>query len=211
MGGYVYNRACGVKTGYTSQAGYCLISTAKNSRMSLLGVVMGAEATDNGDGTYTIQSFKDMVNLFEYGFRSFTSASLLSTLDVIAEVPVTLAAAGSNTAVLSPVRSVSAMLPADYDAALIQRTVHLAADQVEAPVEAGQVLGSVSIYYDNQLVDTVDLAAIAPVERSQLQVWKQTLLRYWESPWVRLVCLAVGVLFVLYLVRLALPRRRPNR
>ena len=211
VGGYVYNRACGVKTGYTSQAGYCLISTAKNSRMSLLGVVMGAEATDNGDGTYTIQSFKDMVNLFEYGFRSFTSVSLLSTLDVIAEMPVTLAAAGSNTAVLSPVRSVSAMLPADYDAALIQRTVHLAADQVEAPVEAGQVLGSVSIYYDNQLVDTVDLAAIAPVERSQLQVWKQTLLRYWESPWVRLVCLAVGVLFVLFLVRLALPRRRRSR
>ena len=78
-------------------------------------------------------------------------------------------------------------------------------------MEAGQVLGSVSIYYDNQLVDTVDLAAIAPVERSQLQVWKQTLLRYWEIPWVRLVCLAVGVLFVLYLVRLALPRRRRSR
>ncbi len=211
VGGYVYSRACGVKTGYTSQAGYCLISTAQNGRMDLLGVTMGAGATDNGDGSYTIHSFKDMVTLFEYGFDNFTSASLLTSLDILTEVPVSLAASGADRAVLSPTRSVTAMLPMDYDAALIRREITLTEDQIIAPVEAGQILGSVSVYYDDRLIDTVELAAIADVERSEMAYWKQQLLLYWEKTWVKVTVIGVGLLFVLYLLRLCFPKRPRRR
>lgn len=208
VAGYVYSRACGVKTGYTSQAGYCLISTAQNSRMSLLGVVMGAGVTKNFDETYTIHSFTDMVTLFEYGFDHFTSAFLLSSLDMITEVPVTLAAGGVDVAVLSPVRSVSTMLPVGYDTAQVRREITLTAEQVEAPVDAGQIMGSVAVYYGDQLIDTVELAAISDIERSELQFWKQQLLLYLENPWVKLVAGIVVALFILYLIRLAFPSRK---
>jgi len=209
--GYVYNRACGVKTGFTSQAGYCLISTAQNGSMDLLGVTMGAEATDNGDGSYTIHSFKDMVTLFEYGFNSFTSATLLKTLDLVAELPIELAASGADVAVLSPVRAVSTMLPRNYDEALIRRELDLPEEPVIAPVEAGQILGTVSIYYGDRLIDTVELAAIARVERSELAFWKQQLLLYWEKPWVKVAVFGVGALFVLYLIRLCIPKPKRSR
>ncbi len=211
VGGYVYNRACGVKTGYTSQAGYCLVSTAQNSRMSLLGVVMGASATRNEDNSYTIHSFTDMVTLFEYGFNRFTSASLLSTLDMVAEVPVTLGAGGTDSVVLSPVRSVRTMLPADYDKEKIQRNIALDQESVEAPVEAGQILGKVNVYYDGQWVDTVELAAISGVERSAMEYWKQRLLLYWEKPVVKLVTILIAALLLLWLLRMAFPRRKARR
>lgn len=211
VGGYVYSRASGVKTGYTSQAGYCLISTAKNSRMSLLGVVMGATATNNGDDTYTIHSFTDMVSLFEYGFDNFVSAALLAPLDMVAELPVTLANSGAGTVVLSPVHAVTVMLPAGYDESLIRKELTLPEEPVEAPVAMGQVLGSISVYYDDQLIDTVDLAAISDVERSQLQVLRQQLQFYWEKPWVKLSVTCIAALVVLYLVRLCLPGRQNRR
>ncbi len=206
--GYLYSRACGVKTGFTSQAGYCLISTAQSGDMDLLGVTMGAEATDNGDGSYTIHSFTDMVELFEYGFNSFTNAQLLSDLDIITELPVELAASGADVAVLSPSRSVSAMLPQDYDASLIRQKIDLTDEPVVAPVEAGQILGSVSVYYADTCIDTVDLVAIANVERSELQFWRQQLVLYWEKPWVKVTVFGVAALFILYLLRLCFPKRR---
>ena len=208
VGGYVYSRACGVKTGFTSQAGYCLISTAKNSKMSLLGVVMGASVTLEERNTYVIHSFTDMVNLFEYGFDNFARTSLLSNLDMVGEIPVTLAAAGSETAILAPVRSVAMVLPMDYDESLLKKTVSLSADSVEAPVHAGDILGTVTITYDGKLLDTVDLAAIADVDRSEFRYLEQKLQLYWEMPWVKIAVFAVAALFLLYLLRLCLPRRQ---
>ena len=179
--------------------------------MSLLGVVMGATATNNGDDTYTIHSFTDMVSLFEYGFDNFVSAALLSPLDMVAELPVTLANSGAGTVVLSPVHAVTVMLPAGYDESLIRKELTLPEDPVEAPVAMGQVLGSISVYYDDQLIDTVDLAAISDVERSQLQVLRQQLQFYWEKPWVKLSVTCIAALVVLYLVRLCLPGRQNRR
>jgi len=211
VGGYVYSRACGVKTGYTSQAGYCLISTAKNSKMSLLGVIMGASVTQEDETTYTIHSFTDMVQLFEYGFSSFSRASLLSTLDMLAEIPVTLGAAGSEYAVLAPTRSVDTVLPMNYDENLLAKVVSLSADSVEAPVHAGQILGNVAIYYDGKLIDTVELAAIADIDRSRIRYLEQELLFYWEMPWVKISVFAAAALFLLYLVRLCLPHRQRKK
>ena len=112
---------------------------------------------------------------------------------------------------LSPVHAVTVMLPAGYDESLIRKELTLPEDPVEAPVAMGQVLGSISVYYDDQLIDTVDLAAISDVERSQLQVLRQQLQFYWEKPWVKLSVTCIAALVVLYLVRLCLPGRQNRR
>jgi len=103
------------------------------------------------------------------------------------------------------------MLPRNYDEALIRRDLDLPEEPVIAPVEAGQILGTVSIYYGDRLIDTVELAAIARVERSELAFWKQQLLLYWEKPWVKVAVFGVGALFVLYLIRLCIPKPKRSR
>ena len=55
----------GVKTGYTSSAGYCLIGSAKRGSMRLITVVAGSDSANN--------SFADTQRLLEYGFRFYAT------------------------------------------------------------------------------------------------------------------------------------------
>ena len=58
----------GLKTGYTSEAGYCLVASAKRSEMRLISVVLGAESVRSR----TAESRK----LLNYGFRAYETSRL---------------------------------------------------------------------------------------------------------------------------------------
>jgi D-alanyl-D-alanine carboxypeptidase (penicillin-binding protein 5/6) len=70
--GYYYEYAAGVKTGYTSDAGYCLISTASKDGINLMAVVMGGKATDLGEGKMKLGNFTDTIALYEWVFNNFS-------------------------------------------------------------------------------------------------------------------------------------------
>ena len=57
---YYYKYANGIKTGYTSAAGYCLVASAEKNNLKLLSIVLGSK--DNS------KKYEDTKNLFEYGF-----------------------------------------------------------------------------------------------------------------------------------------------
>ena len=54
---YYYPKAIGIKTGYTTPAGRCVISAAKSSGMYLLGIICGAETTVLETGDIQMESF----------------------------------------------------------------------------------------------------------------------------------------------------------
>ncbi len=58
-----YDGVDGLKTGFTTTAGYCITTTAKKNNMRLLSVVMNAETSD-------LRS-KDTTNMLNYGFNSY--------------------------------------------------------------------------------------------------------------------------------------------
>ncbi len=58
-----YDSVDGLKTGFTSKAGYCLTATANKNNMRLISVVMGVDSPDNRTS--------DTVRLLNYGFNSF--------------------------------------------------------------------------------------------------------------------------------------------
>ena len=68
-----YATCWGIKTGYTTPAGYCLVSVATWNNITLLGVVMGAEKQGDGDDA-TICSFTDSASLLTWGFENYTTA-----------------------------------------------------------------------------------------------------------------------------------------
>ena len=55
VGKYYYDKARGIKTGFTTPAGGCLISTAESGSLHFLSVVCGCETLQNDDGTETAQ------------------------------------------------------------------------------------------------------------------------------------------------------------
>ena len=109
---YYYEKARGVKTGYTSRAGRCLISTVQEGDYYYPSIVTGCDTKINDDGSVVYESFVQTKKLLEYGLNNFSFVTALSKLLPVAQVPVTKAAVSS--VVIAPLDDIVALLPTEY-------------------------------------------------------------------------------------------------
>ena len=91
-----YPRATGVKTGYTSAAGRCLVATAEDDGIRFLSVLCGAKTTILESGDLLMESFPETIKLLDYGFDNYSYVTALSPLYPIAQVSVLNSAACSE-------------------------------------------------------------------------------------------------------------------
>ena len=132
-----YSRATGVKTGYTSAAGRCLIATAEDGDVRFLSVLCGAKTSIQDTGDLLMESFPETIKLLDYGFDNFSYVTALSPLYPIAQVGV-LHSAGSEAVAVAPAKDVKLLLPANYNPDSLRTEISLDAQEVEAPVSEGQ-------------------------------------------------------------------------
>ena len=209
---YLYSKAIGIKTGSTTPAGQCLASAAvDDDGRTYYCVVLGAQTVDNGDGTTTRYSFYESRRLLEWAFDNFRRVTLLdeNTEGVLREVEVTLSDETDHV-IVQPVGSIEATLPTDYDANQVQFRVELA-DSVEAPVEKGTKLGTVTVVYNDVTYGTLDLVAADSVVRSDFQYYVKTVQDYLAMWWVRALIVVAVVLIVFLVVWLGVIRPRRKR
>ena len=208
-----YSRATGVKTGYTSAAGRCLIATAEDDGIRFLSVLCGAKTTILDTGDLLMESFPETIKLLDYGFDNFSYVTALSPLYPIDQVTV-LNSAGSEAVAVAPAKDVRLLLPANYNPDALRTEILLDAKEVEAPVSEGQKLGLARVYYGNELIDETDLLAIADVARSELSSVATNSTAYIQQNWWKwIVFLILGVIaaFLILLVLLQIRRRRLRR
>ena len=208
-----YSRATGVKTGYTSAAGRCLIATAEDDGIRFLSVLCGAKTSILDTGDLLMESFPETIKLLDYGFDNFFYVTALSPLYPIDQVTV-LNSAGSEAVAVAPAKDVRLLLPANYNPDALRTEVLLDAKEVEAPVSEGQKLGLARVYYGNELIDETDLLAIADVTRSEFSSVASTSTAYIQQNWWKwIVFLILGVIaaFLILLVLLQIRRRRLRR
>ena len=149
-----YQGATGLKTGFTSGAGYCLSATALRDGMELIAVVMGADTSTNRNNACK--------QLLDYGFANF--AVITPELTEAEPVAVKLGKQNSVDAVLG-----------DSNGLLIDKarknsvTMELAMEEaVAAPVSKGQRLGTLTVKSGDQILKEVPLVAADGVERKSL-------------------------------------------
>lgn len=163
---YYDSRVTGVKTGYTTPAGRCLTATAESGTMSLLSVVCGCPTRILESGDLEFGSFPDTKLLLDYGFSNYTFETVLNTLYPITEIPVKNASA-TSVVPLAPASSLGIILPVNYDAALLDYTITLVSEEgVDAPIAAGDVLGTVTVSYQGREIGSTELAAITDISRA---------------------------------------------
>ncbi|MDD6159772.1 MAG: D-alanyl-D-alanine carboxypeptidase [Oscillospiraceae bacterium] len=210
--GYTYSRAIGIKTGYTEEAGRCLVSAAVDDQgRTFYCVMLGSEFAYNEAGEYIRYSFADSRKLLDWAFDNFKRITLLdeNTENIIREVPVSLSE--TDYVLALPVGSISATMPIDYDPARAEYRIQLP-ESLEAPVSAGDKLGTVSIIYEGVNYGTLDMVASDDVERSDFLYYKQVALQYWAKWWVKALVILVAVLILVLILALLLrPRRRNSR
>ena len=147
-----YEGATGLKTGFTDGAHYCLSATAERDGMELIAVVMGAETSD--------KRFETAKSLLNFGFANY---ALMDVYPDQALPPMDVLLGVNDTVQPVPVRSCR-ILVEKADADKVTTELNLA-ENVEAPVEAGQKLGSMTVYVDGVEREVIDIVAESAVER----------------------------------------------
>ena len=147
-----YQGTTGLKTGYTSAAGYCLSASAEREGLELIAVVLHcASSTDR---------FSSAKALLDYGFANYCLVSPLPS-EEIGPVAVELGAAETVPAAL---KSETPMLLEKGKLSLVAHEVTLQ-QAVQAPVEQGQTLGSVRVTAGGELLGEVPIVATESVAR----------------------------------------------
>lgn len=197
----------GVKTGSHSQAGNCLVSTAQHASMDLLCVILGADRVQHEDGTWWTYSFGETNRLYKWAFGNFSYQTLLKEDDVAGEAPVSLSSTDHVT--LRPAKAVELLLPKGVDLEKLEKTVTLKSDPAEAPIEEGDVLGSMTVTLDGEKLAEVDLLAFTSVEASRLRIFLRDLKDFFSTAAAKAVLTILAVLAVAFGVwRLLFSRRR---
>ena len=146
-----YNGATGLKTGFTSGAGYCLSASAQREGMELIAVVMGCETSAN--------RFNACKALLDYGFANY--ALVTADTEQKMEVPVKL---GKLSAVTAEPGEQTRLLVDKSQKSSVTTQVTLE-ESVTAPVSKGQRLGTLTVKAGEQVLAQVPLVAKAAVER----------------------------------------------
>ena len=206
--GYRYRNAHGIKTGSTSDAGYCLVSSAEKGELHLLSVVLGCERVVDDSGKADVQSFSETKRMFEWGFENFSYKTVQSVNDMLASIPVTLSQE-TNSVVLHPAEDVVVLLPNVLSSDDLKRVIRFAKESVEAPVQAGEPLAEAVLSYGDTVYATIPLVALSNIEASRSLVLLARVKAVLAKPIVKIaVILVVGLLLALLLWKLTIGRRR---
>jgi D-alanyl-D-alanine carboxypeptidase (penicillin-binding protein 5/6) len=151
---HFYEGCDGLKTGYTSQSGYCLAATAQRDSLRLIAVVMGAESTKVRNAEIT--------KLFNYGFSQLISQKVAKRGQRLGKAKVV----GGVTEEV-PLLAAEDLVAVQMRDSQEQVTLHLAVNkELKAPLKKGQHLGWVTARSEGKELGKVALVASEDLERA---------------------------------------------
>ncbi|MEH6472908.1 MAG: D-alanyl-D-alanine carboxypeptidase family protein [Halopseudomonas sp.] len=160
------NRVDGLKTGHTEEAGYCLVTSAKDKGMRLISVVMGTRSEE--------ARAQESQKLLAYGFRYYESADLYQAGEELNSAK--LWSGTQDTLKLGVAEPVAVTIPRGQSKAL---SVTLDLDKViKAPVVEGASYGTLNIALGDEVLKQVPVIALESVEPAGLfkRIWHSIVL-----------------------------------
>jgi D-alanyl-D-alanine carboxypeptidase (penicillin-binding protein 5/6) len=142
----------GLKTGWTNEAGFCLVASAKREDMRLISVVMGTSSEE--------ARAQETQKLLSYGFRYFETLRLEDAGTELGS-PRVWGGVDNNLSV-GVSKAVHVTVPRDRRE---EMTTDIVIQQdLQAPIQEGQVVGQMTVKLGNEVVDQRDLLALEPME-----------------------------------------------
>lgn len=149
-----YEWATGLKTGSTSLAKFCLSATARRNDIELISVIMASPS-----GKTRVSDSIALLN-YGYGICSLYHDNNMPSIDVI---PIK---GGIRSDISVEYSSQMNYLFTDkYDASLIESHAEYLED-LEAPVQKGDVIGQLTYTYDGKFMDSIDIIASESIKKA---------------------------------------------
>lgn len=139
-----YNGMTGLKTGTTSNAGFCLCATATRDGISFVSVVLGAQTSD--------ERFALTQELLDYGFANYKLDNIKIDNSKLKTVKVKNGVDKSITPKCELNKKL--LLPKNSDKITYEYSF---LDEVKAPVKKGDKLGVITIYSGNKKISSIEL------------------------------------------------------
>ncbi|KRO34549.1 MAG: D-alanyl-D-alanine carboxypeptidase [SAR86 cluster bacterium BACL1 MAG-120920-bin57] len=142
----------GVKTGHTDSAGFCLVSSAKRNDMRLIAVVAGSPSEND--------RLTASQRLLEYGFRFFATQKLVTKNTKVTSAKVW----GGQTSEVSLGSQEDLYLTLPRSEFNNIKANYKFKNNIQAPIEIGQIIGSIEFTSNDRVVLSAPLVAIESVE-----------------------------------------------
>lgn len=151
-----YQGMDGIKTGHTSEAGYCLASSATRENMRLISVVLKAESETERQELTT--------RLLDYGFNNFRQNTLISNEEVIHNVEIP--GSRDGTASVKVARDLNVVTPRneDYETELN----YYINEEYDFPILEGEVVGEIGVVMNGQEISRREIVAAEEISRANI-------------------------------------------
>ena len=191
---YYYSYAKGVKTGYTDEAGRCLVSTASYNGYNYMCVLFGCPPNAG-----TRYEFIDSKNLYRWVFNNFEFKNVADSDNPIYEMPVDLSLQ-TDFVSLYVEKSFISVLPKDADESTITIRPHTKSKVADAPIKKGDILGTADIIYAEKVIGTVNLVSGENVKRSTiLYIWR-AIKNVLSSVYMKILYILAAAAIILFII-----------
>lgn len=150
-----YKGCDGGKTGFTSEAKFCLAATAKRTDMRLIAVAIGVDSSK--------ARFASVSNMFNYAFDNYTNKVLVAKGDAI-ENGVEVAGGKKDSVELTVERDITQFMSRTENADF--EVKYELPSKVKAPLKAGDVIGKAYLTKDGVVVDEINVIANEDIAHS---------------------------------------------
>ncbi|MDY5965091.1 MAG: D-alanyl-D-alanine carboxypeptidase family protein [Peptostreptococcus porci] len=143
-----YDVVDGIKTGYTDDAGNCLVSTGEKDGIRMISSVFFAPSGN---------LYHDSRALLDYGFDNFKTVTIFDKKDLVGEKNIKFAS--PSKVKFSPANSFSVTQDINEKINTGDYTKKFDFDKLDLPVKKGDVIGTMNVYQKTNMVSSIALIA----------------------------------------------------
>ncbi|MDQ2086841.1 D-alanyl-D-alanine carboxypeptidase family protein [Herbivorax sp. ANBcel31] len=149
-----FEGADGLKTGWTTEAGYCLVGTAKQDDIRMISVVLNTENEQ--------ERFEASQELLTYGFRNFKIVDVINSGEFVDNINVKNG--NELTVPVSVDNNISLIVPISQEKNLEIITL-IDSETIDAPVTKGTTVGQIEVKLDGEILASSDISTSEEVSR----------------------------------------------
>lgn len=148
-----YEGVDGLKTGFTTNAKYCLTATGKKNNIRFVTVVMGVDTSEHRS--------VDTTSMLNYGFTNYKLNGIINKDDIVGEIDIKKGVVNKGS--VSTIRNVYDLVKQNQDK---NYSFVMNLNKITAPVAKGDVVGSMEIIDDSgKVVDIVEVVINESIDK----------------------------------------------
>lgn len=196
---YYLPNARGMAAGFTPLAGYCVATVRESEGSKYLVVLSGGKDRSEAQNGTDISSYRDAKALLEWAEKSFAVREVVAKEAILCERKIRLAS-GVDHMILVAGESLEVLLPADADLEKDLKIKPVSEKEVlTAPVIKGKAYGKAEVYFREELIGEVSLAAQSNIGLSRWLVMWDAILGFFSQGPAKAVLILIVLGVILYI------------